>query len=233
MKNKNSFLIVAIAIALIACVMLLLVNVFELNLIKHHDIQLGELSVKYYGDFNKVKIIKIYDGSIRKGTFDLSVDKNILLNSNEYSPYFDDINEDGHEDILIPHSKDAADTPRYAVYLWNNQIKMFENVPFMVDIANLSKGDESNYFSLVSLHKTIFEEQKNIPEVYEYHKINTEYQIVNEKICLVKNYTLIYYSETDAYCYVKTDYDPENGEIISCIEDWIDEKEASEIKFYN
>ena len=72
----------------------------------------------------------------------------------------------------------------------------------------------------------------NVPEVYESHKINTEYKIIDEKISLVRNYTLIYYSDTDAYCFVKTDYDIKSGEIISSVEDWMSEKEASQIKFY-
>ena len=110
MKKKNLILIVAIAVCFIACLLLLLVNVFDLNIIKHHDIQIGDLNVKYYGNFKTVKTVKIYDGSIRRGTFELSVDNEIIENSNEYPPYLEDINMDGHEDVMIPHSKDASGT---------------------------------------------------------------------------------------------------------------------------
>ena len=233
MKKKNLILTVAIAVCFIACILLLLVNVFDLNIIKHHDIQIGDLIVKYYGNFKTVKTVKIYDGSIRRGTFELSVDNEIIENSNEYPPYLEDINMDGHEDVMIPHSKDASGTPRYAVYLWNNDIAMFEECSSMLDIANLTKGDDNSFFSSMTIHKVIYEAQINIPEIYEEHKINTEYKLIDGKLNLIRNYTLVYYSSTDAYCYITTDYDATTGEIISSLDDWMSEEEASQVRFYN
>ena len=56
-------------------------------MIKYDEIQVNNLFVKYYGDFDGVNIVKIYDGAIRRGTFELQVDKNILDKSNENPPY--------------------------------------------------------------------------------------------------------------------------------------------------
>ena len=233
MKKKNLILIVAIAICFIACILLILVNVLGINIIKHYDTQIGAFDIKYYGNFNTVKAVKIYEGAIRRGTFDLFVDKEIIENSNEFPPYLEDINADGHEDIVIPHSKDSTDTQRYAIYLWNNNTAMFEECTAMQDVSNLTKGDNNNYFSSMTVHKVIYEEQINIPEIYEEHKINTEYTLIDGKLYLSKNNTLIYYSETDIYCYVTTDYDPTSGEIIYSLEDWMSEKEVSKIRFFN
>ncbi len=232
MKKKNVILIAAIIICLGICILLLLVNVLGLNIIKHEDIQLPLFSVKYYGNFNSAKIVKIYDGAIRRGTFELEVDKNILENSNEYSPYQDDINHDGHDDILIPHSLDENASIRYAVFMWDNENKMFKQTDTLCDVANLTVDENGNLHSFLNLHKTIYPADKNVPEIYETHHIATEYKLIDGDFCLLRNYTLIYYSETDTYCYVTTDYDTASGEIISSVEDWMSEEESSKIKFY-
>lgn len=232
MKKKNVILVVSIIICLIACILIFLVNVLGLNIIKHKDIQLGELSVKYYGSFSSVKTVKIYDGAIRLGTFELSVSNEILDNSNKYLPYLDDLNQDGHNDILIPHSLDENGSIRYSVYTWNNEIKMYEGSKILADVSNLTFSDDGNLHSFINLHKTIYPADKNIPEIYETHRISTEYKLIDARFYLVRNYTLIYYSETDAYCYVMADYDTESGEIVSFVEDWMTEEEAAQIKFY-
>ncbi len=232
MKKKNVILIAAIIICLAICILLLLVNVLGLNIIKHEDIQLPLVSVKYYGNFNSAKIVKIYDGAIRRGTFELEVDKNVLDNYNENLPYLDDLNNDGHDDILIPHSFDAQTSIRYAVYIWNNEIKMFEESKALSDVANIEFDDNDVLTSFLSLHNVIYEAQSNVPEVYENHRICKEYKLLDGTFRLIRENNLIYYSETDAYCYVTTNFDAENGEIISSVEDWLNEEEASQIKFY-
>ncbi|MBR2387588.1 MAG: hypothetical protein IKB02_02330 [Clostridia bacterium] len=232
MKKKNIILIAAIALCLAACILLLLVNVFKLNIIKHGDIQLLNISVKYYGNFNSVKAVKIYDVSIRRGTFELTVDKSILDNSKEYAPYLDDLNGDGHNDILIPHSLDANNSIRYALYIWNNENKMFEGYNDLADLANISFNEEGNLTSFSNLHNVIFEAQANVPKVYENHRIITEFKLVDGIFRMVSKNELIYYSDTDIYCLVTTEFDDKTGEVVSFIEDWLNEKEASEIKFY-
>ena len=232
MEKKKLILIISIIICLLACIFLLLVNVFGLNLIRHEDIQIDNISLKYYGNLNSVKVVKIYDGAIRRGTFEIGVDKSILEKSNEYSPYLDDINQDGHKDILLPHSFDQSNSIRYSVYIWNNVSKMFEETEELTDVANLTFDDEGNLLSFVNIHKTIFPADKNVPEIYESRRISKKFKLIDGAFHLVSDYTLIYYSETDAYCYSMTDYDPVSGEIVSLTEDWMTEKEAAQIKFF-
>ncbi len=232
MKRKNIVLYIAIALCLIACLLVFIVKKFELNIIKYDSIQVGELSVKYYGDFDGVGKVKIYNGSIRRGTFELRVDKDILDNLNETSPYLDDINGDGHEDILIPHSKDSNLDVRYAAFLWNNDIEMFEASEALKDIANISIDDEGVLSSDMTLHHVTFPAEKNIPEEYEKHYVSAEYKLIEGNFKPLREYTLIYYSENDIYCYVKKDYNTESGELISFEEDWMSSKEAEQIKIY-
>ena len=226
MKRKNIVLFIAIAICLVLCLFVFLVKVAEVNIIKHDDINLGELSVEYYGGFDVVRVVKIYDGSIRKGTFELLVDKDLLAKSNEYPPYLDDLNGDGHEDILIPHSTDSKLNVRYAAFIWNNDKKMFEECELLGDIANISINESDVISSNMELHIVITPEQKNTPEEYEKHYISAEYKIEDGKITPIREYTLIYYSENDIYCHVMKDYNPENGELISTVEDWMTPEEA-------
>ena len=230
MKKKNIILCIAIAICLIACIFVLLVKVFEINLIKHDSIQTGGFNVKYYGTFDGVKLVKIYDGVIRRGTFELTVDKELTDKSNENPPYLKDINLDGHEDFLIPHSKDKNGDLRYAAFIWNNEIKMFEASELLGDIANMSMDEVDVLHSSMTIYNVVFPGGHNVPEEYEEHHITAQYKLVNGKFQPLREYDLIYYSESDIYCYSKKDYNPENGELVEFEEDWMTPEEAEELK---
>ena len=231
MKRKNALLLLAIIICLIACVFVLVIKTFEINVFKIHEYQLSEFSVKYYGGFDGIRVIKIYDNAIRRGTFEVTVKDEFIDKTNEYPPYLEDLNKDGHDDILIPHSKDSNLAVRYSAFLWNNESKMFEESEKLSDIANISYEGDSLY-SNMTIKKVLYPEDKNVPEVYETYRINTEYTVYENDIRCLREYTLIYYSETDIYCYVKNDYNVETGELISSIDDWLNPKQAAEIKFY-
>ena len=230
MKRKNIVLFIAIALCLVLCLFVFLIKVVEVNIIKHDEITLGELSVEYYGGFDIVRIVKVYDGAIRRGTFELSVDKELLDRSNECPPYLDDLNGDGHEDILIPHSTDSNLDVRYAAFIWNNETKMFEECELLADIANISINDSDVLSSNMELRIVTIPEQKNIPEEYEKYYISAEYKRADGKITPIRQYTLIYYSENDIYCHVMEDYNPENGELISTVEDWMTPEEAEKLQ---
>ena len=228
MKKKNIVLYIAIALCALACIFVLLIKVFDLDLIKHNSVQVGEFNVKYYGDFDSVHSIKIYDDLVRRGSFDLEADKAVITKLNENSPYLDDLNGDGHEDMVIPHSKDYNGNLRYAVFLWNNDTKMFEASEALCDIANVSI-DDGIISSSMTLYKTVWEGGINLPEEYEKSYVSAEYQIANGKVMPLREYTLIYYSENDIYCHVKNDYNTENGEIAQFEEDWMTPEEAEKI----
>ena len=229
MKRKNTILTIAILICVLACLFVFCVRAFNLNIIKHHEVQIGDFTINYWGDFKNVRSISIYENGVRRGSFDISIDKNVIEAANEVPPYLDDLNGDGHDDILIPHSIGENFTFRYAAFIWNNDIKMFEASVLLRDAMDIKHTDNETLTTYLKLHKAIYPEQLNIPEVYEEYRIFTEYKIYQGDLCISHEYTLIYYSETDAYCYVKTDYDVTTGEIISNIEDWLSPREASEI----
>lgn len=228
MKRKNIVLYIAIAICVLACIFVLLVKVFNLNLIRHNTVQVGEFSVKYYGDFDSVHKVKIYDGLVRRGTFELIADKETVVKSNENAPYLKDINADGHEDMIIPHSKDVNLDVRYAAFLWNNDTQMFEACDILSDIANISV-DDGIISSSMTLYKVVWAGGANLPEEYEKSYVSANYKIVDGKVMPLREYTLIYYSENDIYCHVKKDYNPENGEMIEFEEDWMTPKQAEKI----
>ena len=51
--------------------------------------------------------MKIYDGTIRRATANIYIDPILFEEINLFLPYSDDLNGDGHPDILIPHSKEV------------------------------------------------------------------------------------------------------------------------------
>ena len=231
MKKKNTLLLATVIICIIACLFALLVKAFDLNIFKLYEIQLGDIYIKYYGGFDGIQIVKIYNGAIRRGTFELNVSEEIIETANENTAYLEDLNKDGHDDVLIPHSMDSSLAIRYSAFLWDNETKMFEKYEALSDIANISYEGDSLY-SNMSIKKVLYPEDKNVPEVYETYSINAEYIIYENAIRCLREYTLIYYSETDAYCYTKNDYDIKTGEIISSIDNWLTSEEVSNVTFY-
>ena len=78
----------------------------------------------------------------------------------------------------------------------------------------------------MELRIVIAPEDKNVPEVYEKHYVNTQYKLSENTFIPLHEDTLIYYSENDIYCNVIKNYDPENGELIFENEDWMTPEEA-------
>ena len=228
MKRKNIILCIAIAVCLSACIFVFLVKVAGVNMIKYEELQLNNLFIKYYGDFDGANTVKVYEGSIRRGTFELNVDKNILDKSNENPPYFHDLNGDGHDDILIPHSTDVNLAVRYAAFIWNNDTKMFEACKPLSDIANFSIDDSDILSSNMELKVTISPEEINVPEIYENHYVYLDCKLYEGNFVILREDTLIYYSENDIYCNTIKHYDTKSGEIIFEDEDWMTPEEAEE-----
>ena len=231
MKAKNIFLLIAIIICSALCIFLFLTNVLGLNIVRHHTMQLDGFTLKFYGSFSEVTTLKIYDGAIRRATLDFSADPDIFSDPSKYQPYLEDLNSDGHPDIIVPHSKDHTDSTRYAAFLWDNEAKMFTDTGVLNDIANIKiNKDDHSLTSYMVLHTTIYEEQLNIPEMYEERQILKEFKIIADKYTLFREYSLIYYSESDIYCYSKYDYDAENGELICTSESWLTAEQATKIE---
>ena len=230
MKRKNTILFIAIIVVILACLFVLSVNTLDLNIIKHHDTQLRNLSIKYYGDFDSINVVKVYNGAIRRGTFDLSVSEDVIDSINKNPPYLYDLDRDGIEDLLIPHSSDKNGDIRYAVFFWKNDVSMYEASELLRDLANVKIDDDHSITSSVSLHTVIHPEENNLPEIYEEKTVITEFKLCEDSFKLLREYTLIYYSENDIYCYIMNDYDTKTGELVSAIEDWLTPEEASKIQ---
>ena len=230
MKRKNTIFGVAVLVLAIACLFLFSVKALGLSIIKHHETQLNDLTIKYYGDFNNIKAVKVYDGAIRRGTFELSISDEIIDTINQFPPYLLDLDRDGFDDLLIPHSNDNTGEKRYAVYFWNNDIAMYKESEAFSDLANIIIGDDHSIKSTVSLHNVLYSAQTNVPEIYEEKTIIKEFILKEDGFHILREYTLIYYSENDIYCYVTVDYDTETDEIISSVEDWLTPEQASKIE---
>lgn len=231
MKTKNIFLSIAIIICAILCIFLFLTNVLGLNIVKHYSMQLGDFTLKFYGNFSEVTTLKIYDGAIRRATLEFSADRDIFYDPSNYDPYFDDLNGDGHPDIIVPHSKDHSTSNRYAAFLWDNETKMFIDTGVLNDVANIKiNKDDYSLTSYMVLHTTLFEEELNMPEMYEESQILKEFKIIDGNYILYREYSLTYYSETDIYCYSKYEYDKDSDELVCSSENWLSPEEAAKIE---
>ena len=192
--------------------------------------QLNGYTLKFYGDFEKTHILKVYEGSVRRATLPISIENDIFEEANKFIPYFEDINGDGHPDLFVPHSKDTNLNFRYAVFLWNNKASMFTDIGVLNDLANIKVNTDQNTVSSSMLIRTVIEEAKpNIPEIYTTEKIFTEYKIIDDVFVKYNEISLTYYSETDIYCYSIYEYDIET-KTLECVEErWLSEEKADEI----
>lgn len=233
MKTKNILLSIAIIICSALCIFIFLTNVLGLSIVRHYAMQLDNLTLKFYGNTSSVTTLKIYDGAIRRATLDFSAASDIFSDPSKFQPYFEDLNGDGHSDIIVPHSSDDIENTRYAAFIWNNETKMFEDTGALNDIANIKLNkDDRSITSYMMLHTTLYEEQLNAPEIYEEKQLLKEFKIVDGKYTLFREYSLTYYSESDIYCYSKYDYDTESGELVCTDESWLSPEKATEIELH-
>lgn len=231
-KRNNIIFYVTVACCIIVCLFIIIVNSFniDLYLIKHYDMQLNGYTLKFYGDFDKTHILKVYEGSVRRATLPISIENEIFDEANKFIPYFDDVNGDGHPDLIVPHSYDANSNFRYAVFPWNNASSMFTNTNVLNDLANITVNTDQNTVSSSMLIRTVVaEEQPNIPEIYMSEKIYTEYKLIEGSFVKYMQRSLTYYSETDIYCYSTYEYNNETKEFECLDERWLSEEKAADI----
>ena len=231
-KRNNIIFYVAIICCIIVCLFIIITNVFniELYLIKHHEMQLSEYTLKFYGDLEKTHVLKVYEGSIRRATVPLSVENEIFDEANKLIPYLEDVNGDGHPDLFVPHSKDNNLDFRYAVFTWDNETAMFTDTGVLSDLANIEVDlNESTITSKMLLRTVIAEAQPNLPEEYELKNVYTEYKLIDGAFVAFKELSLTYFSETDIYCYSIYEYNSETKELEYVDEQWMDAEKAQGI----
>jgi hypothetical protein len=192
--------------------------------------QLNGYTLKFYGDFEKTHILKVYEGSVRRATLPISIENEIFDEANKFIPYFEDINGDGHPDLFVPHSKDNNLDFRYAIFIWDNKVSMFTDTGVLNDLANINVNIDQNTVSSSMLIRTVIvDEQPNLPEIYTTEKVFEEYKFIDGTCVKYKEISLTYYSETDIYCYSTHEYNSETKEFECLDEQWLSEEKASEI----
>ena len=231
-KRKNIIFYAAVICCIIVCLFIIITNVFniELYLIKHHEMQLNEYTLKFYGDLEKTHILKVYEGSIRRATVPLLVENEIFDEANKLMPYLEDVNGDGHPDLFVPHSKDNNLDFRYAIFIWDNNSSMFTDTGVLCDLANIDVDlNENTVTSKMLLRTVVAEAQPNLPEEYELQNVYTEYKLADGAFVEYRKLSLTYYSESDIYCYSIYEYNSETKELECFDEQWMDAEEAKNI----
>ena len=231
-KRKNIIFYVVAICCIIVCLFIIITNVFniELYLIKHHEMQLNEYTLKFYGDFEKTHVLKVYEGSIRRATVPILVENEIFDEANKLIPYLDDVNGDGHLDLFVPHSKDNNLDFRYAIFTWDNNSSMFTDTGVLYDLANIDVDlNENTVTSKMLLRTVVAEAQPNLPEEYELKNVYTEYKLIDGAFVSYRELSLTYYSESDIYCYSIYEYNSESKELEYLDEQWIDAEDAQNI----
>ena len=228
-KRKNIIFCIAVICCIIVCLFIIITKVFniELYLIKHHEMQLSEYTLKFYGDLEKTHILKVYEGSIRRATLPISIENEIFDEANKLIPYLDDVNGDGHPDLFIPHSKDNNLDFRYAIFTWDNESEMFTDTGVLGDLANIEVDlNENTITSKMLLRTGVTESQPNLTEEYELKNVYTEYKLADCAFVEYRKLSLTYYSESDIYCYSIYEYNSETKELEYFDEQWMDAEEA-------
>ena len=231
-KRKNIIFYVVAICCIIVCLFILITNVFniELYLIKHHEMQMGEYTLKFYGDLDKTHILKVYEGSIRRATLPISVENEIFDEANKLTPYLDDVNGDGHPDLFVPHSKDDNLDFRYAIFTWDNESEMFTDTGVLGDLANIEVDlYENTVTSKMLLRAEVAGTQPNLTEEYETKNVYTEYKLIDGNFVAYREISLTYFLAENIYCYSIYEYNSQTNELEYFDEQWMDAEEAKNI----
>ncbi len=223
MKKKSIIihLIIGIFVLISATVL-----IFSLVGTKHLEMRTGEYVLKYYGSFSEATKLKIYRNSKKLCTLEISIPADFLDGKPE--PYLDDLDLDGRDDLLVPHSTDLDGELRYSAYIYNNEEHAFVAAKALSDAANISVNVEKHVItSLTHMRKEIAPSHDNAPAVYEDSRILSTYEFRNGELIEAERKMITYYHETNYYCYSQYIFNEESQELECMLEDWFDPKELS------
>lgn len=219
MKAKTSK-IITICLSVIAIGLLIALLALILNPIKYYEFEEDGYTFIYKGSFGKARRVIIKNDGEKISTINIKSDADIFDSIEEFKAIVADIDGDAEDDILIPTAHDEEDDVIYSVFLFDGEeFAAYEGAA----VANPMLDESGIIYTEETIKIVIEEETKISPEIYERtEKIAKHAFDADGKLITLEERAIIYYSESDYYCYSIYEYNEEAKDLVYVDEIWFD-----------
>lgn len=220
MKTKTSK-IITIALAIVALALLLALAALIFNPISYYEFEEDGYTFIYRGSFGKARRVVIKNDGEKISTVHIKSDADMFEGTESFGAIIADLDADADEDVLLPTAYDEDGDVICSVFLFDGaEFAVYEGAA----LANPTLDAESKIIYTEETVKVVIEEAtKNSPEFYERsEKIAQHAFDANGTLIALAERAIIYYSETDYYCYSIYEYSEETKDLAYVDEIWFD-----------
>ena len=219
-KNKASK-IITICLAVIAAALLISLLWLILNPVSYYEFEEDGYTFNYKGSFGKARRVVIKENGEKISTVSIKSDSDIFDSLKDFDAIIVDLNGDGDEDILLPTDYDDEGDAMYSVLLSSGaKFKKYEDAA----LANPTFNADDGMIYTTETIKLVIEEKTEIsPEFYELTERIAKHRFDEGGTLITQSErSLIYYSESDYYCYAIYEYSEETKDLAYVDEIWFD-----------
>ena len=220
MKTKTSKILI-ICLSLIALALLVSLAALILNPVSYYEFEQDGYSFNYKGSFGKARRLIIKNDGEKLSTVRIRSDADMFDYIEDFSAIIADLDGDAEDDILIPTAHDEEDDVIYSVFIFDGEeFAAYEDAA----LANPVLDAESGVIYTEETVKVVVQEAtKKSPEFYERtEKIAQHMFEESGTLITLAERSIIYYSESDYYCYSIYEYNEEAKDLVYVDEIWFD-----------
>ena len=220
MKNKASK-IITICLAVIAAALLISLLWLILNPVSYYEFEEDGYTFNYKGSFGKARRVVIKNDGGKISTVRIKSDTEIFESIEDFNAIISDINGDKEEDILLPTAHDDEGDVVYSIFIFDDsKFTKYEDA----ELTNPNFDAETNIiYTEESIKLVIQEATKTNPEFYELTEKIAKHAFDGDgKLITLAERSIIYYSESDYYCYAIYEYSEETKDLAYVDEIWFD-----------
>ena len=220
MKTKTSKILI-ICLSAVALALLLSLAALIFNPISYYGFEEDGYSFNYRGSFGTARRVVIKNDGEKISTVHIKSDADMFDSLESLTAIIADLDGDADEDILLPTAHDDEDDVICSVFLFDGEeFDVYEDAA----LANPELDSESGIiFTEETVRVVIQEATKNSPEFYELTEKITKHTFdADGKLIALEERAIIYYSESDYYCYSIYEYNEETKDLAYVDEIWFD-----------
>lgn len=227
MKNKKNLILLIAAIIAITAIIILCFKIFDIhfNFVTYHSFEQDGYSFTFKGSSGEVRKLKIEKDSKKITVLPFEASSEVFDNEFGFSAKFIDINTDENKDLIIPRIVDSDGDIHYQAFLSDTEGGFTYN-ELLCDLVNVSVDEENSLVFTDSTFKEIIaEETKFSPEFFIRTHMIKKHAFMDGEFITLEERAIIYYSETDYYCYSIYKYDEAEKKLKYVDEQWFDYEE--------
>ena len=217
--DKKKLITVILCVFIAALLALILIS--RANIISHATCSAEDYSFNFKGSFNSTRKVIIKSESTGRISLPFKASPDIF-DRDDFIITFKDINADGANDILIPCSYENDGDTFYSIFIAKDGAFIHNESLSALPFISSSEGI---IYSEYTNKEIISEATENSPEDYILTKAIERHIFKDEKLITLERRSVIYYSESDYYCYSVYTYDPQYDELMYSDEKWFSQED--------